>query len=180
MAKGSAEAEIWRTQPPPRRKRNLACGDILAGVTAVRPPPDPGPDEDASGREGAILLHHYGIGTFRHRRTRKNADRFAAPHGPIERVARGRPPGDRHEGVAIGGQIGVSDRIAIDRAVVVRRQVHRGDDVVREDAPGGRLQRHHLSLDDRRDARLDLGERARDGQQVTAEGEAVVAQLGHR
>ena len=91
-----------------------------------------------------------------------------------------RPSGDRHDGVAIGYQIGVSHRVPIYGAVVMRRQVHRRDDIARQNPAGRRRQRHRFGLYDRCDPRFDLAERGANGQQRTSESEAIVTQLGHR
>jgi len=62
----------------------------------------------------------------------------------------------------------------------VRRQIHRRDDVVRENAAARGAQRCRLGPNDSRHALLDLGERRIDAEQGIAEREAIIAQLGHR
>ena len=101
MAKSRIETEIGRTQSLPRRKRCLAFGYILTGVTAVRSSSDPGLEYDSPGFESAILLHHHGVGAFGHRRAGKNPYRLAATGGPVERVAGCCPSGDGQNGFTI-------------------------------------------------------------------------------
>ena len=101
VAESGGEAEIRGTQPQPGRERGLAFRNIFPGVTAVGALLDSGPEADALVLEGAILLHHHGIGAIRHRRTGKDPDRLAAPGAAAERMARRRPSGDRKHGLLI-------------------------------------------------------------------------------
>ena len=65
------------------------------------------------------------------------------------------PSADRKHGFAIGQQIGMSDGVAVDRAVGVWRQVHRRDEIAGENPAAGAGTGDRLGLDDRRDALVD-------------------------
>src|SRR5208282_3787349 len=93
LAEGGGEAEIRRTQALPGRKRDLALGNIFPGVTAVRSLSDPGLEPDQTILDGAIFLHHHGVGAIGHRRAGEDPDRLAATGGTVERVAGGSPSG---------------------------------------------------------------------------------------
>ncbi len=94
-------------------------------------------------------------------------------------MAGGGPPADRQDRVAIGQQVGMGERVAVDRAVRVWRQVHRRDDVAGEDAADRRRQRRRLGPDHGGDPLIDPRQCRCDGQQIVAKGKAVVGELGH-
>ncbi len=64
--------------------------------------------------------------------------RIASPRRgrAAERMAGRRPAGNRQDRLAIGQQIGMDEREAVDGAVGVRRHIDLGDEIAREDAPG--------------------------------------------
>ncbi len=128
----------------------------------------------------AILLHHHGVGALRHWRASKDADRLARPDRTAKRVARRRPATDRQLGLTVVGQIGMPDGVAVDGTVGMRRQIYRGDQIVRQNAPDGGAKRYGLGINDRDDAFVDPGERLVHAQQRATKGKAVIAQLCHR
>ena len=133
-------------------------------MAAVCPFLDPGLEPNPLVLEDAIFLHHYSVSAVRHRCSGKDPDRLAAAHRAAKRMARRRPSGDRKHSFPVGHQVAVSDRITVDGTVRMRRKVHRGDDIAREDASGRRRQRHRFGPDNRRDSRFDLRKRLSNSQ----------------
>ena len=180
MAERRGEPEIGGAEAPPGGERDLAQRDILAGVPAVRSLSDPRLQPDPPVGRDTILLHQHGVGALGHRRAGKDADRLAAAERAVERMAGRGSTADRQVGLAIGQEIGMGDGVAVDRAVRMRRQVHRRNEIARKHTAGRCAQRHHFALDNRDDAPIDPRERLVDAQQGAAKGKAIVAQLGHR
>jgi len=73
----------------------------------------------------------------------------------------------------------MGEREAVDRAVGVRRHIHLGYDIARENAPGRFRERDALFLHDRHGPRLDQRQGRVDIEQRAAKGKAIVAQLRH-
>src|ERR1051325_9300135 len=71
------------------------------------------------------------------------------------------------------------DRKAVNRAIGVRRHIHLGDEVARQNPAAGLGQRRGLFLDDRSDPLFDQLESGVHPEQRAAKGKAVVAQLRH-
>jgi hypothetical protein len=94
-------------------------------------------------------------------------------------MAGGGASGHRQHRVAVGEQIGMCQRIAVDRAVGMRRHVDRRDEIARQHAAACLGERHRLFGYDRADPFLDQRERRIDGEQFAPKGEAIVAQLRH-
>ena len=180
MAQRRGEPEIGRLQPASGGKRDRAPLDILAGMAAVGAFFKAGLHRHPAIREDAILLHHHRVGARGHRRAGKDADRLAAFDVADERMPRRGAPGHRQHRVAVGLQIGMGDGIAVDRAVGVRRQIHTGDEILRQNAACGLSERHGLRLDHRCHPLGDQRQGGVDAQQRPAKGKAIVAQLRHQ
>ena len=80
--------------------------------------------------------------------------RIASPAASARAAARPavRRPTIGKPGLALGVEIGVAHRVAVDRGIVERRQVERRDHVARQHPAARRGERHGLDLGDRRDA----------------------------
>ena len=180
VAERGGEAEIGGRQAAAGGERNAAARDILAGMAAVGARLDTGREPDAVAVDDAILLHHHRVGALGHRRAGKDADRLAAPSRATERVAGGRPTGDRQHRLAVGQEVGVEDRVAVDGAVGIGRHVDFSDKIAREDAAGCRRERDGLFRDNGNDTLPDQRERGIDTEQRAAESKTVVAQLRHQ
>ncbi len=94
-------------------------------------------------------------------------------------MAGGDPIDDVQAALALAIEIVGAHRIAVDRRIVERRHVDRGDDIFRKHAARGLAQRHGLAPTHRRDALGDQALRIGDREQRAGEGEAVVAELRH-
>ncbi len=148
-------------------------------MAAVGAFPDAGSEPHLALFDDAILLHHHRVETVGHRRAGEDADRLAASGRAAERVPGRSPPGDRQYRVAIGQQIGMRDRVAVDRAVGMRRHIDRRHQIMGEN-PAARLgERRHLLGNDRLYPLLDQSERRIDTEQLAAKGKAILAQLRH-
>ncbi len=113
----------------------------------------------AGGGDGlAVFLHHHGIRAGGNLRPGEDARRGAGG----QRLAG--PAGDdalahRQQGAGAPHQVGQADRIAVHRAVVFGRHVHRGHDVLRQHAGPGLGRGHVLDAAQRRDGREQACER---------------------
>ena len=99
--------------------------------------------------ERAVLLHHHRVGAVRHRRAGEDADRLATFDRAAERVTGGGAARHWQHRVAVRQQIGMGDRVAVDRAVGMRRHVDVGDKVARQNAPRRLGERRDFLADDR-------------------------------
>ena len=181
--------EYARTQNPTRRalEGNLAAIEggrgafaFASGMAAIGALPDAWGEPHPSLFDDAILLHHDGVETIRHRRAGEDADRLATSGWAAERVAGGGAPRHRQHRIAIGQQIGMGDRIAIHRAVGMRRHINRRDQIAGEDAAARLGERHLLLGDNGCDPLLDQREGRVDAEQFAAKGKTIVAELRHQ
>ena len=140
IAEGGGKTEIRRREPPPGEKRYRALGDVLSGVTPVRSLPDSRLQPHPLVFDDAVLLHHDRVGAFGHRGAGEDPDSRALLGGMSERVTRRGPAGNRKHGFLSRHQIGMGEGIAVDRAIGVRRQVHRGNEIASENAAAGAAQ----------------------------------------
>ena len=81
VSERSGETEISGRQPPSGSERYRPLGDILSSKTPVRSLFDPWPQPYLPVFDAAVLLHHYRVGTIRHRSAGKDPDRSAPPGG---------------------------------------------------------------------------------------------------
>ncbi len=127
----------------------------------------------------AVLLHDDGFRAFGQRRAGEDLQRFAAAGGAVQRMAGGDTSGYRQTGFAIGGEVVVKDRIAVDRRVVVGRHVAIRSDGFGEDASEGGGERNGLDRGDRGQPFGQKVERLRQRHQLVTGDETVVTGFGH-
>ena len=94
-------------------------------------------------------------------------------------MAGGDAPGHGQARLAVGVQVRVIDRIAVDGGIVMGRHVAGGGHVLGQDAAERLAQRHVLRADDAGDAPGQDRERVVHGHQAAVKGEAIVLKLRH-
>ncbi len=128
-----------------------------------------------------VLLHEHGVGAGRHRRAGEDArSPRCAPSGAAAALPAVRRPVTREPRFALGIEIAVAHRVAVDRGVVERRQVERRDHVRGQHPSARRREAHRLCFAHRLHALGDHPLHVRDRQQRPREREAVVGELRHQ
>ena len=174
------ERHMLHRKPPPRRQRDRAGADVLAGEPPVGAALQARRHHHAIAVDAAIFLHEHRIRALRHRRAGEDADRLAGLDGMVRRVPGSDPIDNAKARVARGSEVLGTHRITIDGGIIERRYADRCNKVLRQHTAVGFAQRDALTVLDWRDAfgdqTLGLGDR----QQRTVKGETVVAELRHQ
>ena len=178
-AERGGERHVLHGEPPSRRQGDRPRPHVLAGMPAIGAAFQSRRHDDAIAFDAAVFLHEHGVGTRRHRRAGKDADRLPGFDCVVRGVAGGNPIDDGETLLAVGIEVVAAHRVAVDGGIIERRDIDRGDNVFSEYAAQNFAQRHGFAVLDRRDPlgnqALGLGDR----KQRTVEGEAIVAELRH-
>ena len=94
-------------------------------------------------------------------------------------MAGGGAPSEPEPRLAVCRQVGEAERVAVDRDVVVWRRGDGGRHVRRQNPAERLAERYRLHLGHRLDPRFEDLQGLGEGHQLAAEGEAIVAELGH-
>jgi len=129
----------------------------------------PGGTVTAPSASPAILLHQHGIGAFGHRRAGEDANGLAGADGAAQGMAGGSAAHDGERRRAALAKIGKAQCIAIDRGIVVRRHVARGDEGLCENPPDRVFEGDGLDVREREVRGADAVERLRARHQAAAE-----------
>ena len=96
------------------------------------------------------LLHDHAIRAVRHDATRHDPHAFAGADGLPKRLASEARTDFRKRGFAVGLKISKAHRPAIHRGIAVRRNVHRRNNIFRENMAQGRTNRQAQHAGNRR------------------------------
>ena len=133
QANAGGQPERRRGEPLAPGQHDRAAGDVLAA--AADPLPRRGNTQDAhgllAGRLG-VFLHHHRVGAGRDRRAGEDAG-DAAGRQRLRGAAGGNALADR-QGHAFVGDLAAAHGIAVHRAVVLRRHLQRGHEILRQHA----------------------------------------------
>ena len=174
------ERDMLLGEAPARRQHHGAGAQILARKPSVGANLKARRDDHTPALDAAILLHENGVSAEWHRRAGEDADRFAGRERMRGGVAGSHAVTHREARLLGGIEIGVADRVAIDRGIVERRQAERRHDIARDHAPARGEQRHRLDLGNRFHALRDQTLGFRDREKRPREREAIVGQLRHQ
>jgi hypothetical protein len=127
-----------------------------------------------------IFLHENRVSALGHHRAGENANSLAGFHGGICTRAGRKSARNRQCRIAVRTQVRVSHRISIDGGIVERRQIDWCFHIVGHNATASAMQRHTLSLGDRRDPFCNQPLHIIEPQERTRESKAVVGKLRHQ
>jgi len=112
----------------------------------------PGGNRDAAPFGANDFLDHHRIGALRHHRAGHDAHALARTDTALEHPAGKRAADLLEDDLGVRLQVGAAHRVAIHRRIVVRRDIDRGHDALREHAAERGAKRHPLAAFDRREA----------------------------